>query len=169
MAFIIPLSTMIYATVGGLKATFTTSYMHTVIIFVVCTLFMFQVYVPNNIFGGIDDVSFAGTTFHPLACIHLYMPDRFFFSAPPRYCTAIQLKDPLVLAVLLQRAFLLQATLTMCAVQVYERLKQMAIYFPVADQDAGSYLTINSNAGVQFMFIFFLSGLSQMLVSIITH
>ncbi len=51
------------------------------------------------------------------------------------------------------------------AAQVYERLKQMAIYFPVADQDAGSYLTINSNAGVQFMFIFFLSGLSQMLVS----
>lgn len=57
----------------------------------------------------------------------------------------------------------------MLAAQVYERLKQMAIYFPVAGQDAGSYLTINSNAGVQFMFIFFLSGLSQMLVSIPTH
>ncbi len=57
MAFIIPISTMVYAAVGGLKATFTTSYMHTVIIFVVCVFFMFQVYVPNNFFGGIDDVS----------------------------------------------------------------------------------------------------------------
>ena len=57
MAFIIPISTMVYAAVGGLKATFTTSYMHSVIIFVVCMVFMFQVYVPNNLLGGIDDVS----------------------------------------------------------------------------------------------------------------
>ncbi|KAK9909531.1 hypothetical protein WJX75_003728 [Coccomyxa subellipsoidea] len=102
MAFIIPISTMVYAAVGGLKATFTTSYMHSVIIFVVCVVFMFQVYVPNNLLGGIDDV--------------------------------------------------------------YERLVQMAIYFPVADQKDGSYLTITSDSGIQFMFIFFLSGLSQMLV-----
>ena len=40
----------------------------------------------------------------------------------------------------------------------------MAIYFPVADQKDGSYLTITSDSGIQFMFIFFLSGLSQMLV-----
>ncbi len=57
MAFIIPLSTMVYATVGGLKATFTTSYMHSVIIFVVCLIFMFVVFVPSNLLGGIDDVS----------------------------------------------------------------------------------------------------------------
>ena len=57
MAFIIPLSTMVYATVGGLKATFTTSYMHSVIIFVVCLVFMFVTFVPNSLLGGIDDVS----------------------------------------------------------------------------------------------------------------
>lgn len=57
MAFIIPLSTMVYATVGGLKATFTTSYMHSVIIFVVCLVFMFVVFLPNSLLGGIDDVS----------------------------------------------------------------------------------------------------------------
>lgn len=49
--------------------------------------------------------------------------------------------------------------------QVYERLIQMAIYFPVADQKDGSYLTITSNSGIEFMFVFFLSGLSQMFVS----
>ena len=57
MAFIIPISTMVYATVGGLKATFTTSYMHTVIIFVVCLIFMFVAFLPNSLLGGIDDVS----------------------------------------------------------------------------------------------------------------
>lgn len=69
MAFIIPISTMVYATVGGLKATFTTSYMHTVIIFVVCTLFMFVVYVPNSTFpGGTDDVCSLPSEFLPLHC-----------------------------------------------------------------------------------------------------
>ena len=57
MAFIIPISTMVYATVGGLKATFTTSYMHTVIIFVICLIFMFVAFLPNSLLGGIDDVS----------------------------------------------------------------------------------------------------------------
>lgn len=41
----------------------------------------------------------------------------------------------------------------------------MALYYPVADQKDGSYMTITSDSGIQFMFIFFLSGLSQMLVS----
>ncbi len=90
MAFIIPLSTMIYATVGGLKATFTTSYMHTVIIFVVCTLFMFQVYVPNNIFGGIDDVS-APFAHPPTLCKYLI---EGFLGACPNY-RARQIHSPL--------------------------------------------------------------------------
>lgn len=53
-----------------------------------------------------------------------------------------------------------------CGLQVHDRLVQMASYFPVADQKDGSYLTITSDSGIQFMFIFFLSGLSQMLVRI---
>ena len=56
MAYIIPISTMAYAAVGGLKATFTTSYMHTVIIYVVCLVFMFKVFVRGDLLGGIDDV-----------------------------------------------------------------------------------------------------------------
>ena len=69
MAFIIPISTMVYATVGGLKATFTTSYMHTVIIFVVCMIFMFVTFIPNSLLGGIDDVSPSCHDMHGSACM----------------------------------------------------------------------------------------------------
>ena len=65
MAFIIPASTMVYATVGGLKATFTTSYMHTVIIFVVCLIFMFVTFLPGSLLGGIDGVSPAPAPSQP--------------------------------------------------------------------------------------------------------
>ena len=57
MSFLIPIGVVVYAAIGGLKATFTTSYMHTVIIFVLCLIFMFKVYVPGDLLGGIDDVS----------------------------------------------------------------------------------------------------------------
>ena len=56
MSFLIPIGVVVYAAIGGLKATFTTSYMHTVIIFVLCLIFMFKVFVPNDLLGGIDDV-----------------------------------------------------------------------------------------------------------------
>jgi len=39
---------------AGLKATFTTSYMHTVIIYIVCLVFAFKVYTPGNLLAGID-------------------------------------------------------------------------------------------------------------------
>ena len=57
MSFLIPIGVVVYAAIGGLKATFTTSYMHMVIIFVLCLIFMFKVFVPGDILGGIDDVS----------------------------------------------------------------------------------------------------------------
>ena len=56
MSFLIPIGVVVYAAIGGLKATFTTSYMHTVIIFVLCLIFMFKVFVPNDLLGGIDNV-----------------------------------------------------------------------------------------------------------------
>ena len=59
MSFLIPIGVVVYAAIGGLKATFTTSYMHTVIIFVLCLIFMFKVFVPGDILGGIDDVSIS--------------------------------------------------------------------------------------------------------------
>ena len=67
MSFLIPIGVVVYAAIGGLKATFTTSYMHMVIIFVLCLIFMFKVYVPGDILGGIDDVSsFCGASINTL-------------------------------------------------------------------------------------------------------
>ena len=43
MSFLIPLGVTFYAAIGGLKATFTTSYMHTVIVYGVCLFFLFKV------------------------------------------------------------------------------------------------------------------------------
>lgn len=57
MSFLIPIGVVVYAAIGGLKATFTTSYLHTVIVFLLCLIFMFKVYVPGGFLNGIDDVS----------------------------------------------------------------------------------------------------------------
>ena len=57
MSFLIPIGVVVYAAIGGLKATFTTSYLHTVIVFCLCLIFMFSVYVPGGFPNGIDDVS----------------------------------------------------------------------------------------------------------------
>ena len=56
MSFLIPIGVVVYAAIGGLKATFTTSYMHMVIVFCLTLIFMFKVYVPGDLLGGIDDV-----------------------------------------------------------------------------------------------------------------
>ncbi|KAK9904775.1 hypothetical protein WJX75_002276 [Coccomyxa subellipsoidea] len=56
MSFLIPLGVTFYAAIGGLKATFTTSYMHTVIVYGVCLFFLFKVFVPGDLLNGIDDV-----------------------------------------------------------------------------------------------------------------
>jgi Na+/proline symporter len=66
MSFLIPIGVVVYAAIGGLKATFTTSYMHTVIIFVLCLIFMFKVYVPGDLLGGIDDVRSTWPTDPPV-------------------------------------------------------------------------------------------------------
>ena len=56
MSFLIPIGVVFYAAIGGLKATFTTSYFHTVIVYVVCCIFLYKVFIPGNLLGGIDDV-----------------------------------------------------------------------------------------------------------------
>ena len=48
---------VLYAVSGGLKATFTTSYIHTVIIFVVLCIFMFKTYCGGGMLGSISKVS----------------------------------------------------------------------------------------------------------------
>ena len=53
---------VLYAVSGGLKATFTTSYIHTVIIFVVLCLFMFKTYCGGGELGSISKVSMLVST-----------------------------------------------------------------------------------------------------------
>ena len=65
---IIPLGVCLYAVTGGLKATFTTSYIHTIIIFGVCCLFMFKTYSGGGILGSMDVVSILCTCCHALLC-----------------------------------------------------------------------------------------------------
>lgn len=48
-AFLIPVGIILYTVAGGLKATFISSYIHTVIIYVVLCLFAFLVYSPSNV------------------------------------------------------------------------------------------------------------------------
>lgn len=45
---LVPISVVTYTVMGGLKATFTSSYLHTVIIFVTLNLFVFKVYASNS-------------------------------------------------------------------------------------------------------------------------
>ncbi|KAK9834606.1 hypothetical protein WJX74_005599 [Apatococcus lobatus] len=51
--FIIPFTVVLYTSTGGLKATFTSSYIHTVIIFIVLLIFMFNTYTTNHLLGNI--------------------------------------------------------------------------------------------------------------------
>ena len=44
---LVPVSVVTYTVIGGLKATFTSSYLHTVIIFITLNLFVFK--VTNNL------------------------------------------------------------------------------------------------------------------------
>lgn len=47
---------VLYAVSGGLKATFTTSYLHTVVIYVVLCIFMFKTYSGGGELGSIAKV-----------------------------------------------------------------------------------------------------------------
>ena len=46
---LIPIGIILYTVAGGLKATFISSYVHTVIIYVVLCLFSFMVYTPSSV------------------------------------------------------------------------------------------------------------------------
>eukprot|EP00891_Asterochloris_glomerata_P002745 jgi/Astpho2/2745/Aster-00924 len=53
MGYIIPIGITVYACVGGLKATFTTAYLHTVVVYVVTGIFLFKTFVPGNPVGNL--------------------------------------------------------------------------------------------------------------------
>ena len=57
LSILIPMGVVLYAVSGGLKATFTTSYIYTVIIFVVLCVFMFKTYCGGGELGSISKVT----------------------------------------------------------------------------------------------------------------
>ena len=67
-SMLIPISVLLYTASGGLKATFTTSYAHTVIIYVALCLFTFTVYAGSKDMGigSIDRVSSASLVLIPI-------------------------------------------------------------------------------------------------------
>ena len=67
---IIPMGVTLYAVTGGLKATFTTSYIHTIIIFAVCCLFMFKTYAGGGVLGSIDLVGSCPIFLVPVSLSH---------------------------------------------------------------------------------------------------
>ena len=60
-AFLIPVSVCIYTATGGLKATFLSSYIHTVIIYVALCIFAFTVYATGPDLGSPKKVRGAPT------------------------------------------------------------------------------------------------------------
>ena len=66
LSILIPMGVVLYAVSGGLKATFTTSYIHTVIIFVVLCIFMFKTYCGGGELGSISKVCL------PSGCLLLF-------------------------------------------------------------------------------------------------
>ena len=126
MSFLIPIGVVFYAAIGGLKATFTTSYFHTVIVYVVCCVFLYKVFIPNDLLGGIDDV-------RRLQCI-----------PPCHYCAV-------AISYLPWHAVPMEALLErwQSHAQVYARLKVMTANLPVQGNQDGSYLTGFSSGGLQ--------------------
>ena len=82
-AFLIPISVCVYTTTGGLKATFLSSYIHTVIIYVALCIFAFTVYATGSDLGSPSKVStnlpsivislnaHLGVSLHLTVCPHL--------------------------------------------------------------------------------------------------
>ena len=143
MSFLIPIGVVVYAAIGGLKATFTTSYMHTVIIFVLCLIFMFKVFVPNDLLGGIDDVRTIPSApfFGPLPP---GAPCEVPSSCMSTACCIFMVSCMLEVSTCRQRESRGAPWL-----QIYSRLETMATVLPVSGQQDGSYLTMWSSAGLQ--------------------
>ena len=83
-AFLIPISVCVYTTTGGLKATFLSSYIHTVIIYVALCIFAFTVYATGSDLGSPSKVS---TTVPRIVItpnadrVSLYLTDHICYSA----------------------------------------------------------------------------------------
>ncbi|OJJ47805.1 hypothetical protein ASPZODRAFT_141375 [Penicilliopsis zonata CBS 506.65] len=68
--FLLPIGVVLYTLFGGIKATFITDYMHTVVIIVVIFLFSFSAYATNETLGSpskVYDALVAAAKAHPVA------------------------------------------------------------------------------------------------------
>ncbi|KAI0595332.1 Sodium:solute symporter family-domain-containing protein [Biscogniauxia sp. FL1348] len=68
--FLFPIGVIVYTIFGGIKATFITDWVHTVIIYVIMLLFLFVVYVSSDIVGSprqLYDLLTEAANLHPVA------------------------------------------------------------------------------------------------------
>lgn len=67
--FLLPIGVVLYTLFGGIKATFITDYLHTVVIIVVIFIFAFSAYATNDTLGSpgaVYDALVAASTRHPV-------------------------------------------------------------------------------------------------------
>ena len=67
--FLLPIGVVLYTLFGGIKATFITDYMHTVVILVVIFMFAFSAYATNSSLGSpgkVYDALVAASRLHPV-------------------------------------------------------------------------------------------------------
>lgn len=57
ICYVVPVGIAMYAVSGGLKSTFITSWIHTVIIFVAITIFYFKTFFGGGLLGSIELVN----------------------------------------------------------------------------------------------------------------
>ena len=68
--FLLPIGVVLYTMFGGIKATFLTDYIHTVMILIIIFIFAFTTYATNNILGSpakVYDALKAASAAHPVA------------------------------------------------------------------------------------------------------
>lgn len=67
--YLLPVGVVLYTMFGGIKATFLTDYVHTVVILIVIFLFSFTAYATHNILGSpgaVYDALVAASERHPV-------------------------------------------------------------------------------------------------------
>ncbi|KAL5345690.1 urea active transporter [Pseudogymnoascus australis] len=67
--FLLPLGVIVYTMFGGMKATFLTDYVHTVVLLIIIIIFAFTAYATNHIIGSpgaVFDALVAATERHPV-------------------------------------------------------------------------------------------------------
>lgn len=67
--FLLPIGVVLYTIFGGIKATFLTDYVHTVMILIIIFIFAFTTYATNNILGSpgkVYDALVAASQRHPV-------------------------------------------------------------------------------------------------------